>query len=436
MSLNFKEKRALQKTVSEKQAALKSGTLGFKEKREAQKALRDAMAKLGAGTPAPQPAASRPDVSGVKARFTAERVMDVPDGWIVMNAPRPLLGTKTLEGGPFMSGRFYAAIDPADSMAAGFVAENIKLDARVVLQGISTELQIEMALVDNQYADTYRSDFQGDELLDALATQINNLQDKTVAELESIIARAKGGANNNDKPQTYTLKFRNKLLTVLDQDENEVPDYEGFADMLGSKYITFLHGGKRYGEAVLRLSNAARGSEAKAIQEAKELLKLEGDLLDKFKRSKDTSGVDYVIRDASANSNAVTIKPSGFGSVFSDQDVKALREWLEPFGFSVMATTDAMGILRVSARDREFAAAFANHGRVAVDPDSTPTPDPTPEGNESPFQPLINGDLNNLPMPDFVKRLEAAYAEEESLEKAKQAAIGYLEANRAKLEAA
>ena len=269
MSLNFKEKRALQKTVSEKQAALKSGTLGFKEKREAQKALRDAMAKLGAGTPAPQPATSRPDVSGVKARFTAETVMDAPADWIIMNAPRPLLGTKTLEGGPFMSGRFYAAIDPADSMAAALVAENIKLDARVVLQGISTELQIEMALVDNEYADTYRSDFQGDELLDALATQINNLQDKTAGELESIIARATGGA--------------------------------------------------------------------------------------------------------------ATPTP---------------------------------------------------------EPTPEPTPDIAPEGNESPFQPLINGDLNNLPMPDFVKRLEAAYAEEESLDKAKQAAIGYLEANRAKLEAA
>lgn len=52
MSLNFKEKRALQKIVSESQAALRSGDLGFKEKRAAQKSLRDAMEKLGASVAA------------------------------------------------------------------------------------------------------------------------------------------------------------------------------------------------------------------------------------------------------------------------------------------------------------------------------------------------------------------------------------------------
>ena len=264
MSLNFKEKRALQTTVTEQQAALRGGSLGFKEKREAQKLLRDALAKLGAGVPAPRPSASRPDVSGVKARFIAERVMDVPADWIVMNAPRPLLGTKTLDGGPFLSGRFYAAIDPAESAAKSFVEQNVKLDARVVLQEIAPELQVEMALVDNKYADTYRSDFQGDELFDVLLPQINSLQDKTVAELEAVIARARGG----DTP-----------------------------------------------------------------------------------------------------------KP------------------VEP-----------------------------------VEP-----PMPT---NDSPFAPLLAGDFNRLPVPEFVSKLEGAYAEEEDLEKAKQAAIQYLEANRETLEAA
>lgn len=46
--LSFKEKRTLQKTVAEKQAALRGGNLSFKEKREAQKLLRDALTKLGA----------------------------------------------------------------------------------------------------------------------------------------------------------------------------------------------------------------------------------------------------------------------------------------------------------------------------------------------------------------------------------------------------
>jgi len=46
MALNFKEKRALQKIVSAKQAELSEGGLKFKEKREAQKALNDALKKL------------------------------------------------------------------------------------------------------------------------------------------------------------------------------------------------------------------------------------------------------------------------------------------------------------------------------------------------------------------------------------------------------
>lgn len=59
-----------------------------------------------------------------------------------------------------------------------------------------------------------------------------------------------------------------------------------------------------------------------------------------------------------------------------------------------------------------------------------------PKSAESPFDPLLSGTFNSLAVTDFVRRLEAAYAEEESLEKAKQAAVQYLEANRAKLEAA
>lgn len=46
MSLNFKEKRALQKIVSEQLAALRGGTLSFKEKREAQRAVKDALSQL------------------------------------------------------------------------------------------------------------------------------------------------------------------------------------------------------------------------------------------------------------------------------------------------------------------------------------------------------------------------------------------------------
>ncbi|MBE0508856.1 MAG: hypothetical protein IBX50_19400 [Marinospirillum sp.] len=56
--------------------------------------------------------------------------------------------------------------------------------------------------------------------------------------------------------------------------------------------------------------------------------------------------------------------------------------------------------------------------------------------SDSPFTPLLSGELNSLAIPDFIKRLESAYSDEEDLGKAKQAAIQYLEFNREKLEAA
>ena len=68
---------------------------------------------------------------------------------------------------------------------------------------------------------------------------------------------------------------------------------------------------------------------------------------------------------------------------------------------------------------------------AATKPSEPPMP-----ANESPFAPLLAGDFNRLPVPEFVTRLEGAYSEEEDLEKAKQAAIQYLEANRETLEAA
>jgi hypothetical protein len=54
VSLNFKEKRGLQKTVSEQQTALRSG-LGFAAKRAAQKAMGAAMTRLtGSSVPVPE----------------------------------------------------------------------------------------------------------------------------------------------------------------------------------------------------------------------------------------------------------------------------------------------------------------------------------------------------------------------------------------------
>lgn len=63
---------------------------------------------------------------------------DVPPDWLIMNAPRPICGTKEELGyGP--EGAFTVAIDPTDDMAAWMIKENRGLDACTVLY-LSDEL--------------------------------------------------------------------------------------------------------------------------------------------------------------------------------------------------------------------------------------------------------------------------------------------------------
>lgn len=92
---------------------------------------------------ATRPVAAVIDVDGIKAVVTSSDPMPgvgVGTGWIVMNASRPLLGTETMSNGDFLDGRFYAAIDPTDSMAQAYVDENVKNSASVVFRASHEEL--------------------------------------------------------------------------------------------------------------------------------------------------------------------------------------------------------------------------------------------------------------------------------------------------------
>lgn len=53
---------------------------------------------------------------------------------------------------------------------------------------------------------------------------------------------------------------------------------------------------------------------------------------------------------------------------------------------------------------------------------------------ESLFAKLLNGDYNNLSIPDFLVKLDDAYANEPDLDKAKLAAVQYVEFNKTNLE--
>lgn len=102
---------------------------------------------------------------------------DLPEGAVVVNAPRPLLGMRHYEG-DFLTGRFYNVIEPGDSVAARFMEENRKLAASVILVA-SRDEQVAMALlnVNEKYRDRYYSEMTADERYSALSGQIGDLND-------------------------------------------------------------------------------------------------------------------------------------------------------------------------------------------------------------------------------------------------------------------
>jgi len=59
------------------------------------------------------------------------RPENINSGWIIFNAPRPLVGNKTWQG-DFISGIFYAAVDPSDAMAHDFISNNEMNGAKII----------------------------------------------------------------------------------------------------------------------------------------------------------------------------------------------------------------------------------------------------------------------------------------------------------------
>lgn len=55
----------------------------------------------------------------------------VPEGWIVYNAPRPLMGHEGWSG-EFVHGIFYAAVNPEGEYAEVYVKRNQELDGHIV----------------------------------------------------------------------------------------------------------------------------------------------------------------------------------------------------------------------------------------------------------------------------------------------------------------
>ena len=153
----------------------------------AQAAL-SSVAEVDSGSSAPAQVSAVSGLGQVKARMVDVLSVDVPNGWIVMNAPRPILGQKTMEG-DFVSGRHYAALDPADSMTDVYIKENVKLDARVLVV-VPREMQMDVALHGNKYRDNYLQVAPG-ERYEMLSPTLEKLRDLPYDELSKVICEAK-----------------------------------------------------------------------------------------------------------------------------------------------------------------------------------------------------------------------------------------------------
>jgi phage terminase large subunit-like protein len=87
------------------------------------------------------------------------RPENVPVGWRVFNAPRPLRGHRTWQG-QFISGVFYAAVNPDAEYAEAYVESN-RRDAAIELQWISPEQWRERVMAyGRRLADEYGIDLE------------------------------------------------------------------------------------------------------------------------------------------------------------------------------------------------------------------------------------------------------------------------------------
>lgn len=176
MSLNDTLKQAVQRVSNAKNKAQEA---------------KNVLAKVGIGTVDSRgdgvEVLAQVDVNHIKTRMVVVMPVEVSEGWVVMNAPRPLVGNETMSG-DFLTGRFYAAIDPADYMADKFVEKNRELDARLVVV-VSKDTQMEMAMAGNKYRNQYL-EMDTDKRWEQLSWQLEKLRDVPFGELKTKIAEA------------------------------------------------------------------------------------------------------------------------------------------------------------------------------------------------------------------------------------------------------
>lgn len=146
---------------------------------------------LPAPEPEPAPAAAVLDIDGIKAVVTSENPMpgvSIGSDWAVMNAARPLMGTETVSNGEFLTGRFYAAIDPSDYMAKAYLESNVKMDASMVfVADAATLTAMTLQTISPNYLSAYMGMAEA-ERADAISGFMRKLNGRTYGELKALAA--------------------------------------------------------------------------------------------------------------------------------------------------------------------------------------------------------------------------------------------------------
>jgi hypothetical protein len=149
----------------------------------------------------------------------------IPQGHILMNAPRPLLG-ESADINCFLHGRYFVLLDSSDPYAALHAAENLKLDAYLVLPTTRAHIT-EMALEGCKYEAEYRA-MAEDERWSALSSRIDKLQRLTLTEATAKLDRATA--------KLALPVFQIHAILAIDlehQYQRRMPDYKLASTLLG-----------------------------------------------------------------------------------------------------------------------------------------------------------------------------------------------------------
>lgn len=113
-------------------------------------------------------------IAQMKTLFTDQiEASLIPEGFLCMNAPRPLMGTDA-DTDAFLHGRFSVLLDEKDPYSVMWAEGNRKLDAYIVLVA-TRDQQMEMALFNKKYAAEYLK-MNTEDRWDCLSSQISKIQ--------------------------------------------------------------------------------------------------------------------------------------------------------------------------------------------------------------------------------------------------------------------